>query len=34
MNVTIREIEAPMFTSFVLMQKIDTEALKQKKRLS
>lgn len=33
MNVTIREIEAPMFTSFVLMQKIDTEALKQKKKI-
>jgi len=33
MKVTIREIKSPMFKSFILMQKIDTEALKQEKKI-
>jgi len=34
MNVTIREVEAPMWKSFVLFQKIDREELKKEKKVT
>lgn len=33
MNVTIKEIQAPMFTSFVLFKKFDLEELRKEKKV-
>lgn len=34
MNVTIREIESPMFKSFILLKQIDTEELAKEKKVT